>query len=71
MDLITLPTATSVIADMKDFSATFFTELLPYALAIVGLLIGATLLSVLAGKVYSAVKIAVNRRKGRGRRGRR
>lgn len=71
LTLITMPSATSVIADMSEYATAFFSELLVFALAVAGIIVGILLLKKLAKAGVGGVRQLVGGGRRGGRRGRR
>lgn len=63
--LITLPDATTTLSSVSSYSSALFTDLYPFALMGVGLIVGGIAIAFLARKATKAVGIVAG---GRGRR---
>lgn len=66
--LITLPDATTTLSGVGTYSTALFTDLLPFALMGVGLIVGGIAIAFLARKATKAVGIVAGGRKSRRRR---
>lgn len=69
LSLITVPSATTILTGVSDYSSSIFTDLLNVAYMAAGFLIGAAVLAFMLGVVVRATKkITGGRGRRRGRR---
>lgn len=68
LSIFTLPSASTIISSTSDYSGAMFTELLPLAYIVVGLIVAGLLVRFVMRAVLRGIKTATGGGRGRGRR---